>query len=117
MALMPPELTVALTPDSIWPPNHKMREITAAITVVDECDPNPQVRLVSIESSEADNGLGDGDTANDIQDAALGTDDRVFLLRSERSGQAGFRVYSIVYEASDASGNTTSQTVTVEVSL
>lgn len=113
----PPELTVELTPDSIWPPNHKMREITAAITVVDECDPNPQVRLVSIESSEADNGLGDGDTANDIQDAALGTDDRVFSLRSERSGQAGFRVYSIVYEASDASGNTTSQSVTVEVSL
>ena len=81
----------------------------------DECDPNPQVQLVSITSNEPENGLGDGNTENDIQDADFGTDDRAFRLRQERQGGKGGRVYSIVYEATDASGNSKQQTVTVGV--
>jgi hypothetical protein len=115
--ITPPVLSVVVMPDQLWPPNHKLADINASITVTDECDPNPQVRLVSITSSEPDDGLGDGHTAEDIQDAAFGTDDRAFRLRRERSGLGDSRVYTIVYEATDASGNATQQTVTVEVAL
>jgi hypothetical protein len=111
----PPSLQVTVTPAVLWPPNHKMVPIHAQISVVDACDGAPTVKLVSITSNEPDNGLGDGDTANDIQGAAFGTDDRDFLLRAERSGKGTGRIYSIVYEAKDGSGNTTLQTVTVKV--
>ncbi len=113
--IIPPQLSVIVTPNLLWPPNHKLADISADIVTTDECDPDPQVRLISITSSEPDNGLGDGDTENDIQNADIGTDDRAFNLRMERQGENGGRVYSIVYEATDASGNTTQQTVTVEV--
>jgi hypothetical protein len=113
--ITPPEFSVVVTPDQLWPPNHKLAGISADIVVTDECDPDPQVRLISITSSEPDNGLGDGDTANDIQAASFGTDDRTFLLRRERQGGNNGRVYNIIYEATDASGNATQKTVSVQV--
>jgi len=99
----------------LWPPNHKFVPITATITVSDTCDPNPTVRLVSITSSEPVNGVGDGNTSPDIQGATFGTDDRTFELRSERTGPGNGRVYTVIYEASDKSGNTTRKTATVTV--
>lgn len=113
--IVPPILTVSVSPTSLWPPNHKLGPIAASITVTDNCDPNPKVRLVSIVSNEPDNGLGDGDTAGDIQDAAIGTDDRAFRLRAERAGGGSGRIYTITYVAEDASGNKTTQIVTVSV--
>jgi hypothetical protein len=109
----PPNLTVTLSPTSLWPPNHKLVPITATITVTDKCDPHPFVRLVSITSNEPMNGVGDGNTDADIQGVAFGTDDRTFQLRSERSGPGDGRVYTVTYQASDHSGNTTTKTATV----
>ncbi len=103
----PPELSFTLSPDFLWPPNHKMRTITAAIDVSDICDPNPGVMLASIISNEPGNGQGDGNTRNDIQDADFGTDDREFSLRAERSGYGDGRVYTVTYTAMDASSNVT----------
>ncbi len=111
----PPTLHVTVSPAVLWPPNHKMVTIRAQVEVADACDGTPTVKLISIGSNEPDNGLGDGDTVNDIQGAAFGTDDREFQLRAERSGRGTGRIYSIVYEASDGSGNTTLQTVVVTV--
>jgi hypothetical protein len=111
----PPQLTLTLSPTTMWPPNHKMAQITASITVSDVCDPHPTVRVISITSNEPDNGLGDGDTQDDIQQATFGTDDRTFLLRSERSGGGNGRVYTVTYEASDGSGNKTVRQATVTV--
>jgi hypothetical protein len=111
----PPVLDVALTPNSLWAPNHKFETIAASISVTDVCDPNPQVRLISIVSDEPDNGLGDGDTTTDIQQAAFGTDDRSFLLRAERSGTGVGRIYTVTYEARDASGNASVQRAVVAV--
>ncbi len=112
---MPPVVTVTLDPALLWPPNHKLATITATITAVDVCDASPVVRLKSITSNEADNGVGDGDTANDIQGAVFGTDDRTFLLRAERQGPGDNRVYTVCYEAVDASGNIGSACATVTV--
>lgn len=102
----PPDLQVTLSPDSLWPPNHSMRPVTATITVTDDFDPNPQVILLSIESNEPDSGTGGGDQPNDIQEAAAGTDDRSFSLRAERLGSGNGRIYTVKYQARDAAGNT-----------
>jgi hypothetical protein len=109
----PLSLRVTLTPSVLWPPNHRLVTITADIQVSDGTDPVPAVTLVSITSSEPDDGLGDGDTAGDIQSASIGTDDRTFQLRAERSGTGPGRVYTVVYRATDRYGN--ARTVTAQV--
>jgi hypothetical protein len=113
----PPKLTVNLSPSVLWPPDHKLIPVTATITAVDDFDPNPKVVLVSILSNEPDDGLGDGDTPKDIQEAVFGTDDRSFLLRAERSGTGTGRVYTVTYQATDASGNATTVSAQVTVPL
>ena len=110
-----PTITAAVNPRVLWPPNHKMVTINATVVVTDECDPNPTFVLTSITSNEPDNGLGDGDTANDIQGAAFGTPDTQFQLRAERAGPAPGRVYTITYTGSDSSGNTSQTQVQVRV--
>jgi hypothetical protein len=111
----PPRLSIVLSPSVLWPPNHQLVRITATITVDDVCDPQPNVRLLSIKSNEPEDGRGDGNTSGDIQDAAFGTDDRTFLLRAERSGVRASRVYTVTYEARDGSGNATVRQATVTV--
>ena len=116
----PPTIRVTLTPNALWPPNHKLVQIAATVEASDSCDPNPAVALVSITSSEPDNGLGDGDQPNDIQAVGggsipFGTDVRSFLLRAERSGMGTGRIYTVNYTVRDASGNETSVSAQVSV--
>jgi hypothetical protein len=111
----PPVVTVTLDPSVLWPPNHRLADITATVTVTDVCDPNPPVTLVSITSNEPDDGLGDGDTAGDIAGADLGTDDRAFQLRAERAGGGDGRVYTVCYTATDEAGNVGRGCATVSV--
>jgi len=111
----PPVISVALSRDTLWPPNHNLVDIVATVGVTDVCDPHPTFVLASITSSEPDDGLGDGDTVKDIQGAAPGTPDTAFRLRSERSGSGSGRIYTILYTASDKSGNTAQAKVTVTV--
>jgi hypothetical protein len=112
---IPPDILMSVSPDTLWPPNHKMWTITATVEVSDICDPSPDVFLTSIVSDEADDGLGDGHTKNDIQGATIGQDDREFRLRSERAAGGDGRIYTIVYTAEDDSGNTASDDDAVEV--
>lgn len=111
----PPEISVTLDRYVLWPPNHKMATINAAVEVTDNCDPAPTFVLTSIASNEPDNDGGDGDTDGDIQGADIGTPDVEFQLRSERSGKRLGRIYTIVYTAEDFSGNTATATVFVRV--
>lgn len=111
----PPTIAVSLDRTVLWPPNHKLVTINATVTVADICDPNPTFQLISILSNEPDNGLGDGDTAGDIQDAGYGTADTQFQLRSERSGTGAGRRYTITYRAFDHTGNHTDAVAVVRV--
>jgi hypothetical protein len=113
----PPSLQVTLTPALLSPADHKMVRIEAAINASDSCgSAPPTVVLTSITSDQPDNGGGDGDTADDIQDAAFGTLDRSFLLRAERTGINPLgRTYTVTYTAVDASGNRTQRSATVRV--
>lgn len=95
-----PTISVILSPDHAWPPNKQMVEVTALITVSDNIDAAPVVRLLSIVCADC------ADPANDISGALVGTDDRKFLLRADRTGSAkGGRICRVKYSATDASGN------------
>lgn len=97
---LPPVVSVILSPSTIWPPSKKMISITATVVATDNKDAQPVVRLLSIECNECN------DPINDIADAAIGTNDRQFLLRADRvgRGKAG-RIYTITYSATDNAGN------------
>ncbi len=104
-----PTLSVSLSPNSLWPPNHEMVSVTATIQVSDNCDASPAVTLVSILSNEADDddheAGPDDHESDDIQGAVFGTDDREFLLESEREGKGHGRIYTVIYDATDATDN------------
>jgi hypothetical protein len=112
---IPPEISLSVSPEVLWPPNHELKTIEAEIVVMDVCDPDPMVRLVSIVSDEPDDDIADGATTDDIQGADFGTDDREFMLRAERQGIGDGRVYTITYEVEDISGNTAQAQATVTV--
>jgi uncharacterized repeat protein (TIGR01451 family) len=103
---IPPTITVQLTPETLWPPNHKMVDVTATVHAEDLCDPIPSIVLASIVSNELDDavGGGDGHTVDDIQGAEFGTPDFHFSLRAERAGSGNGRVYTVTYTATDACG-------------
>jgi hypothetical protein len=113
----PPVLTVASLPAVLWPPNHRLVPVRLSWTVSDACDPEPRVALAGAGSSEPDDAPGpdDGRTAGDIQGADIGTADADVLLRAERSGSGGGRLYTLVYEVRDASGNGDAGAVVIEV--
>ena len=100
----PPSIDVTVSPTSLWAPNHKMEPIVATVQVTDNC-PGVSFALASVTSNEPDNGLGDGDTIDDIQDAAMGTPDTEIGLRAERQGSGDGRIYTLIYTATDASSN------------
>jgi hypothetical protein len=110
-----PTFNVVLDKTSLFPPNHQLVTVQASVYSSDATSDIDSVVLTSITSNEPDNGLGDGDTENDIQDAQYGTLDTSFNLRSERSGKGSGRVYTIVYTATDKAGNQTIVKVTVTV--
>jgi len=109
-----PVVSLGMSPNRLWPPNHKMVSVHAMLTIQD-CDPSPTVELVSVSSNEPENGLGDGNTAPDISGADLGTDDRTVEVRAERSGTGSGRFYTFVYRVTDGSGNATEATAMVTV--
>jgi hypothetical protein len=108
----PPSIdAISASPDVIWPPNHKMVPVTISVSVFDNCDPNPTSQIISIISSEPENGLGDGDTAPDWEI----TGDLTASLRAERAGNGSGRVYTITVRCTDHAGNSADREVTVTV--
>lgn len=103
---------LSLTPStgSLWPPNHKMVAVRLTALAGDVVGIT-SLKIVGVTSSEPDNGLGDGDTAGDIQV----TGDLTLNLRAERGGKGNGRTYTITVEARDAAGNATTRTTTVSV--
>lgn len=95
----------------LWPPNHDYHTITVEqclASVVDACEgaidlSQVQVKSVSSDEAEDDIGTGDGNTLDDIVIVCPNT----VQLRAEREGTSNGRVYTIVYQISDASGNKT----------
>jgi len=102
--------SVTMTPDILWPPNHKYVDVTATVNVSDT-DPSVQITLLTVTSNEPDSGTGKGDKANDI----LILDPFTFKLRAERLGGGDGRVYTFYYQVTDSCGNSNVVTATVTV--
>lgn len=110
-----PTLTLSVDKPVLDPPNHKMVTVTASVYADGTGSDIASVVLTSIVLNEPDNELGDGNTVNDIQDAAVGTYDTSFSLRAERSGKGTDRVYTITYTVTDAAGNVATASTQVVV--
>jgi hypothetical protein len=80
-----------------------MVPVTISAPVIDICDPNPKSKIVSVTSNEA--GAGQYEITGDL----------TLNLLSERNGGGNGRVYTMVVEARDASGNASTRSVTVTV--
>ncbi|MCM3782319.1 pectinesterase family protein [Neobacillus mesonae] len=111
----PPVLQLEVDKPVLKARGHKMETIRVTPNATDNGSGVASIVLVSITSSEPDNGKGDGNTEDDIQGAEYGTPDYEFQLRAERSGAGSGRVYTITYEAVDFAGNRTTADVTVTV--
>ena len=110
--LVPPQFdSLSVTPNVLWPANHKYVDAQVTLVVSDNFDPSPSVALLGVTSNEPDNAKGDGNTVNDI----VIVDDYAFRLRAERSGKGSGRVYTITYQVTDSCGNSTIDSASVLV--
>jgi hypothetical protein len=102
-------LRVAATPAALWPPDHKMVPVTVSVIAVDAADAAPSSSIVSVSSNQPVDGTGDGDTSPDWEI----TGPLTLELRAERAANGQTRIYTIVVETTDDSGN--SSTAATEV--
>lgn len=111
----PPVVTCTASPNILKPADHKPVDVTIAVQLTDAVSGPDGFTLKALTSNEADNGLGDGDTAGDIQGFTLGGPDTTGQLRAERAAQGTGRAYTLLYEGKDLAGNTASCSAIVTV--
>jgi hypothetical protein len=108
----PPTITnVSADPSVLWPPNHRMVNVTVSYDVMDNCPLPPGSCTLSVTSNEPVNGTGDGDTSPDW----IVLDDHHVLLRAERAGNGNGRIYTITITCTDSGGNSSEEQVEVMV--
>jgi hypothetical protein len=101
----PPAITDAVaSPDRLWPPNHRMVDVTVKYTVTSDCAATCTLDVVSNEPSE-----GDGSPNWVVVDA-----NHVQLL-AERAGAGTGRVYTTTVACTNSEGQASSTAVTVIV--
>jgi len=100
---------VSADPSQLWPPNHKMRDVTINYSAIDNC--GGVTNSLAVTSNEPVTGNGDGNTSPDW----IITDDHHVQLRAERSGFGNGRIYTIAITSTDSAGNAATQNVTVTV--
>jgi len=105
---VPPALVVSMDPDTIRSPEGDFMPVNAIFTVKEDYfDHLPAIKLESIFPNETiDYG--------DITDASYGIDDRHIRFRARHNDTAD-RIYTVIYSATDASGNQTLASATVTV--
>ena len=107
----PTVVDASVSPSNLWPPNHKMVDVTITVHAVDLVDGAPTVHITNVSSNQPINGTGDGDVSPDW----IITGATTLQLRAERASGAD-RIYTITYTVTDFSGNVTTGTLTVTVS-
>ena len=107
-----PRITGATaTPNVLGPPNHQMVPVSIAVSLADACEAYTTCTIVAVSSSDAVNGLGDGDTSPDWEI----TGPLSLLLRAERGAVGAQRTYSVTVECVDGSGLASRKSVAVIV--
>ena len=108
----PPTITgAAADPSVLWPPNHRMVNVTVNYHVTDNCPLPANSCTLSVTSDEPINGRGDGNTSPDwiILDAHHAQ------LRAERAGKGNGRIYTIGITCVDSGRNSAHERVEVSV--
>ncbi|MES1222375.1 MAG: CHRD domain-containing protein, partial [Bacteroidota bacterium] len=93
----------------LWPPNHKMKDVTVNYTSTDNC-PGPIDCEMTVTTNE-EQVQGSGNTSNDW----VLINDHLIKLRAERAGKGFGRTYNIVVSCTDQYGNTGKDSITVFV--
>lgn len=110
--------TLAPVPDKtiLWPPNHKMVEITIEANANDNSGGSVTLSA-GVSSDEPEDGLGDGDQSPDWNEPVIDQENGIITLqlRAERSGSGDGRVYTITITATDESGNSSQAQVEIIV--
>ena len=102
----PPRIcSIKAAPAQLWPPNGKLVPVTLTVQAVAECGPVTST-IVSVCSNEPPDGSA--------PDWVI-TGDLSLLLRAERSPHENGRVYTITVSCTDASGKSSTGTVSVNV--
>jgi hypothetical protein len=101
-----PNIAVKLSPSSVTKVSGASLKVQASLTVTDDYDPKPEIKLESITASVPLN-------PSEIKGAAFGTDDRLFLLPVKKDPTGKPVVYTITYSAMDGTGNKATQSATV----
>jgi hypothetical protein len=96
----------------LWPPNHKMVDVTVNYDVVENCGSNSFNCALTVTSNEPVNGTGDGDTSPDWEIV----DEHHVRLRAERAGNGNGRIYTITINCTDSNGISSTKSVAVSVS-
>jgi hypothetical protein len=130
----PPTVSVAASPTSLWPPNHKYVPISLSVSASDGCDPLLHISVVAQSNEPDDAPKADGSTTGDIRVTTAGGTVRqssnslpkVFFdpsndrleLRAERNANGVGRTYSITVTAAETVGSLSDQaTANVTVPL
>jgi hypothetical protein len=100
---------LAASPRLLWPPNHKMKNVTINYTTTDNC-PGPITCHITVTSDESQNGPGNN-SSNDW----IVVDDHHVRLRAERAGHGDGRIYTTTVGCTDQHGNTATASATVTV--
>jgi hypothetical protein len=111
----PPRVGCSATPNTLWPPNHKLVTVRPEVNVTDTTSGPAGFLLASVTSSEADSGTDSEDLPDDISGWSTGTADLSGQLRGERADGGSGRVYTLTYVGSDRAGNTATCVATVSV--
>jgi Tol biopolymer transport system component len=96
------QLTV--TPNTLWPPNHKAVSVSVAVLVADDSDPAPTCRITDITSNEPVSAT-----------AWHMTGPLTLDLRAERFGQGTGRTYTLTVTCTNTSKLSSTATATVSV--
>jgi uncharacterized repeat protein (TIGR01451 family) len=108
----PPTITNATAdPSVLWPPNHRMVNVTVSYDVTDNCPVPFGSCTLSVTSNEPVLGHGSGHTSPDW----IVVDDHDVLLRAEREGGGSGRIYTITITCTDSGGNSSNEQVEVTV--
>ena len=108
----PPTITNATAdPSVLWPPNHRMVNVTVSYDVTDNCALPPDSCTLSVTSNEPVLGHGSGHTSPDW----IVVDDHHVQLRAEREGNGNGRIYTITITCTDSGGNSSEEQVEVVV--
>jgi len=110
----PPNITLVVSPTTLWPPNHQMVLVAKGIIAIDDVDGAPQFD-VTVSAVEGNVSIGK-EKNNPDWNIVKNLDGSVDVwVRAERVNTKAGRVYTISVTASDANGNAATRTGTVSV--